>query len=228
MARKIRVGLLIGNRLSREGRELLLASQPDIDVVWQEADGEIALNTLPEATVDVVLVDSRLKSVSGIDFISRYLMRQVGSDTRIPKFVLSSPFTGPELAIDAIRSGASDFVSDESSAEELLEAVRGADIEEPTADYELLASLFESQGITRGSYPRWHLRMGELQDRETKVFEALAGGVSEAALPTHLGYAESTIRSSINEIKRVLGFGTSVQLALAAYEAGELTDQQAD
>lgn len=65
MAGTIRVGLLFGNKLIRDGRRLLLQTQPDFDIVYEESNGIAAIDALSEMLVDVVLVDNRLSGISG-------------------------------------------------------------------------------------------------------------------------------------------------------------------
>ena len=201
---------------------MLLAATPDLDLVWQSDNGLTAMEVLPEITVDVVLVDVRIRGISGTDFVQRYLRRYLGTDANVPKFVLSAPFPSPDMAIAAVRAGATDFITEEEPVEDLLTAIRDAKSGETQVQIGELAEFFESIGVAAGSVPRWHLRLGELPEREARAFNLLTEGVPEESLAKELGIAAMTVRATLTNLMRGLGLATKVQLALAVYEAGSL------
>lgn len=212
----------MGDSDIRQGRAELLRSVRELDLVWQGENGLRAIEELPEITVDVVLVDVRIRGISGTDFIQRYLRRHVGTEAQVPRFVLTAPFPSPELAIAAVRAGATDFVSEEEPVEDLVNAIREAKSGDTAADFRELAEFFESIGVTPGSQPRWHLRLGELPEREARIFTLLTEGHSESDLPKELGIPAMSVRAALANLMRGLGLATKVQLALAVFEAGRL------
>lgn len=222
MAAKLRVGLLVGDELIRSSRAELFRATTDLDVVWQGDSGIAAMTDLTEVTVDVILVDVRIRGMSGTEFIQRYLRRYLGTEHQVPKFVLTAPFPSPELAIAAVRAGASDFVTEEDSAEELLAAMRGAVTGDTSTQFAELTEFFQSIGVVAGSHPRWHLRLGELPEREAKAFTLLSEAVPESELAAALGIPAMTVRATLASLMRGLGLATKAQLALAVYEAGRL------
>ena len=121
--------------------EMLLSSQPDLEVVGTAADGAAALELLGSraqqlqgaAPVDVVLMDIRMPVMDGVTAIRA--MRTGGDNRndehsaarealrRTPVLVLTT-FDEEELVLAALRAGANGFLLKDASAQVLLEAVR--------------------------------------------------------------------------------------------------------
>ncbi len=223
MAGKIRIGLIFGNRIIREGRRLLLQSQPDFDIVYEESDGLIALEAIGELAVDVLLVDNRLRSLSGSELTRRFLRRNIGVEQQLPRFVLTGPFGSGAMALEAIRCGATDMVSEEETPEELLEALRGAASQDDHLDTDELVEFFRDQGVESGSNQRWLLRLVGLSETESEIIESLRAGVPLAEIANQAEGFSKMLGSALDSIQERLGLATRAQLVLALAEAGILS-----
>lgn len=222
MAGTIRVGLLFGDSLVREGRRMLLSTQPDFEVVWEESDGMVASESLANASVDVVLVDNRLKSLSGSECIRRFIRRNLGQEAKLPAFVLTAPFNSVAMSLEAIRCGANDFVSEEESAEEIFHALRDAGSLEKHVDFAALQEFFEEAGVEHASNQRWVFRLNNLNEIEQRVFEALSTATSDASLAAETELTVTRVGWILDSFQEKLGVVTRSQLALALHEAGVL------
>jgi DNA-binding NarL/FixJ family response regulator len=222
MSGTIRVGLLFGDPLVREGRRMLLATQPQFEVVWEESDGFVASESLADAAVEVVLVDNRLKTLSGSESIRRFIRRNLGRDGKLPAFVLTGPFNSVPMSLEAIRCGASDFVSEEETAEEIFHALQDAGSLEKHVDFAALQEFFEEAGVEHGSNQRWVFRLNNLNEIEQRVFEALANATSDQSLAQDTELTVTRIGWILDSFQEKLGVVTRSQLALALHEAGIL------
>lgn len=222
MAKRLRVGLLFANPLIREGRRTLLQTTADLDVVYEQSDGLVALEQLNELALDVLLVDNRLRSISGSELIQRYIRRNLEPGAKLPGFVLTGPFDSGPMALEAIRCGASDMVSEENSAEELLSSIREAGSIDHSVDFAGLAEFFSSEGIVCGSNQRWLLRLGNLDGEEQRVLDAIARGINNSSLETESGLPHTKVRWVLDALQGRLGVATRSQLALALFELGIL------
>jgi len=220
MAPRFRLGLAIADALTREGRRLLFSSQPDFDVVYEEPDGKSLMATLPEAAVDLVLVDTRLRSLAGPEAIARYLRRNTGSESRPPIFVLTGPFGSAELELTGVRCGASAVVSEEDSVEQILNVVRSTLQRDP--EFSLLehVNFFANMGVQHSGNPRWILRLTGLNEDEQKILDAIQDGADIAQLREITGLPATKVRWTLDGIQTRLGLSTRAQLSLALYEAG--------
>lgn len=227
MASKLRVGLVFGDALTRDGRRMLLLSQDDFDVVYQESDGLAMVNNLTEALVDVVLVDNRLKGVSGTSAIARFQRRAVGSEHKPPAFILTAPFGDNQLLLEGVRCGATGVVTEEDSTEVLLDSLRAAAKPDPIFNLNRMAEFFAEQGVMYGGNQRWMLRLAGLNDEEQRVLDAISSGFDGENLKEQTKLPATKIRWTLDALQLKLGLATRAQLALALYEAG-LTKPQAN
>lgn len=220
MASAIRLGLVFGSKLLLEGRKMLLGTQPDFDVVYQQTDGEVAAANLLTVEVDVVIVDNRLTSLPGSDFVRRFIRRNQGSLSNMPAFILTGPFNSDAMKLESIRSGASDFVTEEDSAEDFIQSIRKSRDLERNTDVAGLVEFFESCGIEAGSNKRWLLRLTELTDQETQIVESLSGLSNSSELASRTGMIQTQVRWNLDSIQEKLGLATRSQLVLALHESG--------
>lgn len=201
---------------------MLLQTTADLDVVYEEADGLVALEEIGDLALDVVLVDNRLRSISGSELVRRFLRRNLNAETKLPGFVLTGPFDSGPMALEAIRCGASDMVSEENSAEELLAAVREAGATDHSLDLKALSLFFAAEGVVPGSNQRWLLRLVNLNDDEQKVLDAISGVANQAGIEEKSGLPHTKVRWALDSLQGRLGLATRSQLALALFEAGVL------
>lgn len=211
--------MLFGSSQVAEGRRLLLSTQKHLDIVLEVSDGLQGIEDLTQAAVDVVLIDVRLKSLSGLETASRFFRRNVGTDDRLPRFVVTGPFSSSQFTIDAVRAGASAVVTEDDTAEELLDAIRMVAAKDFAVDNLEWFRLFEGQGLERGSNPRWLLRLAGLEPKHRAAFDLLCEGLNESEIAQRLKLSATSTRWALEEIMRQLGVASRPQLALAVYEA---------
>lgn len=83
------------------------------------SDGVSALQVLAEKTFTIVLCDLRMPKISGLEFIRR--CKEISPDTAV---VLMTGFGNTEVAIEALRAGAYDYMSKPFESEELILTLR--------------------------------------------------------------------------------------------------------
>jgi len=107
--------------LIRTGFRLILAAEPDIDVVGEAATGDEAVTITHHLKPDVVLMDIRMPDLDGIEATRRIL-----ADARQPptKVLILTTFDLDEYVYDALRAGASGFLLKDVPARQLASAVR--------------------------------------------------------------------------------------------------------
>jgi len=220
MSKRIRVGLLFGDSATRDGRRLLLDTVPELDVVYEEEDGLRAIEAISDVSVDVILVDNRLRSISGSDFIRKYLRRNLTDGANLPAFVLTGPFSSVPMAMEAVRCGADDLVTEDESAEDLIDALVRAGTEDKLVDLDELRALFQADGLVNGSNTRWLLRLADLSAGEQQVLDALAEGNEFAEIHEATGLSVRQVHQSLNAIQGRFQVATRAQLVLCLYEAG--------
>ena len=115
----IRVLVVDDQSMVRAGFRLLLADEPDIEVVAEASNGRDAVAQAARFRPDVILMDIRMPEMDGLEATRRIL----ASDTDARVLILTT-FDLDDYVFEALRAGASGFVLKDEPPEQLLAAVR--------------------------------------------------------------------------------------------------------
>src|SRR6516164_1717492 len=104
-AEPIRTMIVDDHALFRRGLEMVLDSEPDIELVGEASDGEEAVSKAAESLPDVVLMDIRMPRSSGIE-----ACRAMKEEAPSAKIVILTISDEEEDLFEAIRAGASGYL----------------------------------------------------------------------------------------------------------------------
>jgi DNA-binding NarL/FixJ family response regulator len=209
----IRVLLADDERLVRTGFRMILAGEPDIDVVGEAADGARTVALARELQADVVLMDVRMPEVDGIEATRRLTARAPA-----PRVIVLTTFDIDEYVFGALRAGASAFLLKDAPEQQLLAAIRvvadGGSLFAPSVTRRLVERFADTpaSGTRRA--------LAELTPRETEVLRLIARGMSNAEIAAALVVSEHTTRTHVASLLSKLGLRNRVQAVVLAYEAG--------
>lgn len=211
----IRVALVDDQQLIRAGFRMVVASQPDMEVVAEAGDGDAAVSTLTSLAepADVVLMDVRMPGLDGIE-----ACRQVTAalPTRV---VMLTTFDLDEYVVAAIKAGASGFLLKDAPPEDLLGAIRtvyaGDAVIAPSSTRRLLAKVAEYE-----TEPADASALETLTEREREVLILMARGRSNKEICAELFLAEPTVKTHVGRVLAKLGARDRVQAVVIAYETG--------
>jgi DNA-binding NarL/FixJ family response regulator len=219
----IRVLIADDQAMVREGFSVLLAAQPDIQVVGEAVNGRDAVDKAATLRPDVVLMDIRMPVLNGLEATRRIVSSR--DDTAAAGFggtkvLVVTTFDLDEYVYEALRAGASGFVLKDASAQALTEAVRvvaaGDALLAPSVTRRLLAE-FARAGAPRAPSRK---QVEQLTERETEVLTLVARGRSNAEIADDLVVAEQTIKTHVGRILTKLQLRDRTQAAIFAYETG--------
>ncbi|MFE5399574.1 response regulator [Streptomyces sp. NPDC056568] len=213
----IRVMLVDDQVLLRTGFRMVLAAQPDMEVVAEAGDGVEALQVLRSTAVDVVLMDVRMPKLDGVETTHRICV-----DPDAPKVLILTTFDLDEYAFSALKAGASGFMLKDVPPGELLAAIRsvhsGDAVVAPSTTRRLL-DRFAPMLPTTGQEPR-HKELQRLTGREREVMVLVAQGLSNGEIAARLVLSEATVKTHVGRILTKLGLRDRVQIVVLAYETG--------
>lgn len=214
----IRVLLVDDQELFRAGVAVIVAAQPDMEVVGQAADGVEAVRLVDELNPDVVLMDIRMPEMDGVE-----ATRQVFAPDRAAlrsqpvRVVVLTTFNLDDRAATAIRYGASGFLLKDTTPAQLADAIRtvyaGNAVLAPTD----LATLLDGQFKARAPIPSGY---AQLTDKEKEVFAAVSRGLSNTEVGALIFASESTVKTHVGAILRKLDLRDRVQIVVFAHEHG--------
>jgi DNA-binding NarL/FixJ family response regulator len=95
------------------------AAEPDIEIVGEAADGQIATALAKELQPDVVIVDVKMPNLGGI--AATPILREIAPNSKV---VILSIYDDPTTRAHALAAGANEFVAKQDQAEVLLDVVR--------------------------------------------------------------------------------------------------------
>ncbi|MFM6980636.1 MAG: response regulator [Micrococcales bacterium] len=219
---RIRIGLMYSNQVMVEARRLLFSTDADFDVVFDEGNANAGLELVPESTVDVLVVDTRLRGMSGVEFVARMHRRYLNPEAKLPKVILTAPFFSEELLLAAIRAGATDLVPESDGAAGLMAAIKSAMVQSQDINYRELKRFFEQGKVEAGSNPRWLLKLTDLEEREVSALALVEHGFNDSKAAEILGIPETSVRWAVENLMKRMGVATRAQMALALFEAGRL------
>src|SRR5690606_37890616 len=184
----IRVCLVDDQTLVRQGIRSLLALDGGIEVIAEASDGKQAVELIPQAAPDVVLMDMRMPVMSGLEAL-QVLSRQ----GQLPPTIILTTFDDDQLVLAGLKAGAKGYLLKDVSLEQLVGAIRavaeGGSLVQPAMTQRLLSGLEHM----RNEFVSLD-RPDPLTDRETEILRLMAGGFSNKEIANSLGVAEGTIK----------------------------------
>lgn len=208
----IRVVLVDDQALFRAGIRMLVASQPDLDVVGEAGDGREAIELVRTTRPDVVLMDIRMPVMDGLTATAEIL-----AQPDPPRIVMLTTFDLDEAAARAIRQGASGFLLKDADPEFLLAAIRtvhaGSSVIAASATRELFQHFAEAPKPVPPQF-------AALTEREREIFALAARGLSNSEIAAREYLSEATVKTHISRILAKLALRDRVQLVVFAFEHG--------
>jgi DNA-binding NarL/FixJ family response regulator len=219
----IRVVIADGQPLVRAGLRALLECQEDIAVVGEAADGSEAALLAREARPDVLLVDSELSGIDGVQVARHVLADPDLGGVRI--LVLSAGDTDDRV-LPALRAGIRGFLRKDGRPDQLADAVRAvADGEAalaPSVVRRLMAELAAQPDVRRHTPEQ----LDELTAREREVVALVAAGLSNSEIAKHLVVSPATAKTHVSRALCKTHARDRAQLVRLAYETGLVIAQR--
>jgi len=216
-----RVLLVDDQELVRSGLRRILRQRDGFDIVGECADGREVPAALASNPADVVVMDLRMKDVDGIE-----ATRQLTAADGPPVLVLTT-FDDDEMLSGALRAGANGFVLKDSSAEDLIVAVRtiaeGGSWLDPAVTARVLTRFRESGHVSSAGE---HETV--LTTREAEVLRAMGAGLTNAEIAETLFISELTVKSHIGRIFVKLGLRDRAAAVVYAFDHGIVRPGDAD
>ncbi|MBN2548703.1 MAG: response regulator transcription factor [Anaerolineales bacterium] len=196
-----------------EGLSRILGSDPEITVVGAAHDGSEALELIPQAQPQVVLMDLKMPQMNGI-IATRHIRAQF---PHIYVLVLTT-YDDDEWLFDAIRSGAAGYLLKDTPPAQLIAAIKGTAAGKAYLDPNIAGKVMGGYAHpAQVAPPPSDLHFSE---REQAVLELLAQGLSNLDIAQQLYLSEGTVRNYTSDIFKKLGVSDRTRAAIAAIRFG--------
>jgi DNA-binding NarL/FixJ family response regulator len=197
----------------RDGLELLLKLEKDIDVVGLAQDGAEAVDLVAKTSPDLVLMDLKMPGMNGVE-----ATRKICTLYPNTKVLVLTTFDNDEWVFDAIRAGASGYLMKDTPRGKVIEAVRGTVMGKSYVD-PLVAGKLLDRVASKQEQPATVIT-ARLTNREVEVLRLLAQGLSNAEIAEKLHLSEGTVRNHVSSIFSKLDVSDRTQAAILAIRHG--------
>jgi len=204
----IRVLLVDDEPLVRHGLRAILASEPDIEVVGEAADGAEGVSAARRHSPDVVCMDVRMPGVDGLR--ATELVLALPSP---PRVLVVTTFESDDHVRDALLAGASGFLLKRSSADQVIATVRAVAAGDSLVFPEAVRRLATRRRPTPWEGPA-------LTPRESDVLALVARGMTNAEIALALTVGVETVRTHVANLLAKLGARDRTQAVVLAYDRG--------
>jgi DNA-binding NarL/FixJ family response regulator len=210
----IRTLIVDDHALFRRGLEMVLESEPDIELVGEASDGEEAVGKAAESLPDVVLMDIRMPRSSGIDACRA--MKALAPSTKIVMLTISDE---EEDLFEAVRAGASGYLLKDIPLDEVADTVRavngGQSLINPSMAAKLLTE-FAALARRDEEEPPQQLPAPRLTDREIEVLRHVARGLNNRDIAKELFISENTVKNHVRNILEKLQIHSRMEAVMVA------------
>src|SRR4051812_35849291 len=180
---------------------MILADEPDIEVVGDAPDGRAAVESALALRPDVVVMDLRMPVMDGVEATRRLVAASVDGS---PRVLILTTFDADEYIVEALRAGASGFLLKDVPPADFVEAIRliaaGDALLAPSVTRRLLDRLRDRLPVGNDDE-----RLRELTEREVEVLTLIARGMSNREIADTLGLAEPTVKTHVSHVLDKLG-----------------------
>jgi DNA-binding NarL/FixJ family response regulator len=207
----IRVAVVDDHPVVGEGTAAVLRGQPDLAVVGVAVslDGARTSGLLDRAAVDVILLDIRLGTESGLNLLSG-TDRASGTGRApgtgpLPAVIVLTAYDYPQYAEAALRLGAAGFVLKTAPLADLVDAIRRV----------------AAGGLAFSIRPSGEAR-ARLTPREHAVVRLVTEGRTNDEIGAELGIGSKTVETHLSRLFERFGVASRAELAARAVREGWL------
>ena len=212
----IRVLLADDHAMVRTGLREILSATGDIEVCGEATNGGEVLQAIRQGEYDLVVLDMSMPGRSGIE-----LIKLIKAERPKLRILVLSMHSEQQYAVRAVRAGASGYLTKESAADELVNAIRRvasgrAYISPETAEQLVL----DTSGAGDDAPHKL------LSDREYQVFRMIASGKSITEIASVLALSVKTISTHKTRILQKLSMSNQAELVRYAIRHALIDDAE--
>ena len=205
----IRIMLVDDHAVVRAGVRRLLEQDARFLVVAECDSGEHAYQQFGEYLPDITVIDLSMPGMGGLEAIKRIIARYPAA-----KLLVLSMHENAAFASQALKAGASGYLSKNSLADELVNAL------DSIVKGQTYINASISQHIAQQFLNATENPLQILSAREFEIFRLLAEGIDSGDIGKKLNISGKTVANYQTTIKQKLSINNSVELVRLAIRSG--------
>ena len=199
----IRILSVDDHPLIRQGVAGLLATQADMNLIAEAANGRDAIQQFHRHRPDITLMDLQMPEMNGLDAI--IAIRGEFPEARI---IVLTTYAGDVQALRALKAGARAYLLKDSLHKELLATIRAVHAGRKSMSAEVSFQLAE------------HATDDALTKTEIRVLRLIAEGNANKAIAAQLSTSEDTVKGQVRNILSKLGAKDRTHAAMIGLKRG--------
>lgn len=201
------------HRIVRQGLRALLEAEPDFRLVGETGDGLEAVQLTQRLQPDVVVLDLMMPSINGLE-----ATRQISDSCPQTHVIILSMHADEGYVLESLRNGATGYVLKDSSADDLVRAVREVVagrryLSAPLSERAIEVYMQKTQETAVDPYER-------LTNREREVLHLAAAGHSSTEIAERLSISSRTVETHRANMMRKLDLHSQTDLIRYALKRG--------
>ena len=199
----IRILSVDDHPLIRQGVAGLVATQEDMNLVAEAANGRDAIQQFQRHRPDITLMDLQMPEMNGLDAITA--IRGESPEARI---IVLTTYAGDVQALRALKAGARAYLLKDSLHKELLATIRAVHAGRKSLSPEVSFQLAE------------HATDDALTPTEVRVLRLIAEGNANKEIAAQLSTSEDTVKGQVRNILSKLGAKDRTHAAMIGLKRG--------
>ena len=213
----IRILIADDHLVVREGLQLILSMEDDLEVVGEAANGETAVRLTDELQPDVVLMDLRMPGMRGLEAIEQILAQWPQM-----AIVILTTYNEDDLMMRGLQAGARGFLLKDTGRETLFHTIRAAARGETLLQPEIMLRVMAHAGQNTKPAAAEPIEQDILTERELEVLTAVARGDRNKEIALQLGVTERTIKAHLTNVYNKLGVDSRAAAVSVGIQQGLL------
>jgi two-component system, NarL family, response regulator NreC len=209
MREKIHILLVDDHAVVRQGFKMILAAQPDMEIVGEAGNGREALDLAGQLQPDVIVMDVAMPELNGIE-----ATRRVADVSPRSRVLALSMHKDSVYVREILRAGARGYLLKDSISSDLLDAVRAIARGEG----------YLSPGVSDAVLNDYRQHVTDpidlLTSREREVLQMIAEGKTNKDIATVLNLSVYTVDAHRGHIMEKLNVHSVTDLVRFAVRAG--------
>jgi DNA-binding NarL/FixJ family response regulator len=199
----IRILAVDDHPLIRQGIAGLVATQTDMTLIAEAANGREAIQQFHRHRPDITLMDLQMPEMNGLETI--IAIRGEFPEARI---IVLTTYAGDVQALRALKAGARAYLLKDSLHKELLATIRAVQAGKKSMSPEISFELAE------------HATDDALTPAEVRVLRLIAEGDANKEIAAQLSTSEDTVKGQVRNILSKLGAKDRTHAAMIGLKRG--------
>ncbi len=212
MSEMIQIILADDHAVVRAGIRQFLEHAPDIHVIAEADDGEMARTLIAQHRPDVAVLDIQMPHASGIE-----VTRWIRANYHDVGVLVLTAYDDDPYVMAVLQAGANGYVLKTASPAEIVQAVR--DVNEGKSALEPVIAQKLMRYVS-GQRPSQISEYEALTDRELEVLTLAGKGFTNKAIGVQLGISDRTVQGHLAKTYSKLQAGSRTEAVMRAVSLG--------